>query len=485
MAKTYDPQISIWVIKARKRELIADKVKANSERYSRLNEFDITPFLGQNGTVETSKSIRQPAGTFSITVPDKPYKGESLYALLEPMDLVEIRMSHTGLTDDKGQLPLVMRGFVSGRSRSESISDRKPQRVVRITGHDYGKILQIIQVMYFPNTPTGAAWLDTFKFFSSYMSGADVKTKSVKYFMADVVNLIINPYLADFSALQVPTIPYRNRVLNKMATDISVDASVSAYAPNQFEETSLYQVLKTIMDTPVFNEIFTQDSETEVTLILRPTPFKRVSTGQFIQGTADSKNVFDDDIISITASADDSNVANYFWITAAVYGMDTNRTLMQLTWMSDPKTLEAFDYVNSDRKIFGIRKMQYDHTLLPSEYQQTDNPKDDRIAENKNTLENWMANRRQLLADMSVDNAILESGTLELRGDETIKAGTYLQIYRSGERVGEVYAHTVSHKFAVQQSYTTTATYDRGTMYYERVKSEQSLYFKDVNGGGV
>ena len=56
---------------------------------------DLTPYLGVGGSVRTTKGIREPAGTFSLSFPDQMHKtlGDSLYGLIEPMDMIEIRAS--------------------------------------------------------------------------------------------------------------------------------------------------------------------------------------------------------------------------------------------------------------------------------------------------------------------------------------------------------------------------------------------------------
>src|SRR5690242_8080146 len=54
---------------------------------------DITPYLGIAGTVTTQKTIGASCGAFSLSFADQmhPEYGDTVYALLEPMDMVEIR----------------------------------------------------------------------------------------------------------------------------------------------------------------------------------------------------------------------------------------------------------------------------------------------------------------------------------------------------------------------------------------------------------
>ena len=70
--------------------------------------------------------------------------GDSLYALVEPMDLIEIRIARESHKNSHKDLPIVMRGFVSEIRRDETMGpDGKASRRVIISGQDYGKLLQI------------------------------------------------------------------------------------------------------------------------------------------------------------------------------------------------------------------------------------------------------------------------------------------------------------------------------------------------------
>ena len=65
-----------------------------------MNEgIDLTGFLGEVGGVRVTKSIRESAGGFSITFADAPYVSargvDSVYGIVEPQDLLEIRFRHS------------------------------------------------------------------------------------------------------------------------------------------------------------------------------------------------------------------------------------------------------------------------------------------------------------------------------------------------------------------------------------------------------
>ena len=130
------PRLSVILYKTIGRESI-DGQRAVSVRYKGKSErIDLTPFLDDGSVVRTTKDIREPAGAFSITLFDKPQTAlaplsvseegmalhlESIYGLIEPMDMVEIRMWN-GLGTAPSPYPIVMRGFVSSVRRSERSS---------------------------------------------------------------------------------------------------------------------------------------------------------------------------------------------------------------------------------------------------------------------------------------------------------------------------------------------------------------------------
>lgn len=528
--KTYNPEIQVRLLKNTIRTYIADGKKINTSRYKDVKELDLRPFLGEHSVVETCKSVRQAAGTFSMRFPDQPYNGDSLYAFIEPMDLVEIRMSHDGTQDGNGHYPLIMRGFVSDVSRSEAVNDGKPQRWLTVTGHDFGKILQILPLLQVPDNVSGAKlpW-DGVLMYSMYYLQASAKAMAADTFVEAIINNMVNPYIAGMfgavkpkptptpkAAIGMVTVSTASATASSSATakkppvfptafttDIVPLAlvDVSVYAPMAVADVSLYQMLRTVLDVPMFNEMYCQDSEEAITLVVRPIPFKDLATGSPIQSvTIAAPTVIDDvDIGQLSVTRTDSGVANYFWVTTPFYLPELGQTLDTSALNYDAGKFDLTAYLNCNKTNVGVRKLQCASNLLPLDYRQEDAPKTATITDNTNTLNEWLETRREMLAKMNRDNAILEHGSLQLRGNEAIQPGTYLKLRRGvdpnadqtpsppaqpakSDSIGEVYAHTVSHKFTVYQGYTTTVTFDRGTMFYERVQADNSFYFRETLG---
>ncbi|MBE0436738.1 MAG: hypothetical protein IBX56_13135, partial [Methylomicrobium sp.] len=264
--KVYQPQISVKLIKAFKRKEIAPELAVVADRYSGLDGIDLTPLLSEGGSVQVTRSVRQPAGAFSITLVDKGHDVlmETVYAMIEPMDLIEIRMAREAGAD---AMPIVMRGFVSNIIRNETMHGDKPLRTLTVSGQDFGKLLQIMQIMYLYNTMTGDFFLTEFRWFENYAKDGDVKVKSAKEFVDDVLSNIINPYMQKITTLaRFGSVA----VTHKIQSDVSIDGFISPYTLKQFDNVSFYQVLKTCLDVPVFNEMFIEDREDGVYLVVRP-----------------------------------------------------------------------------------------------------------------------------------------------------------------------------------------------------------------------
>ncbi|MBT7307608.1 MAG: hypothetical protein HN842_05280, partial [Gammaproteobacteria bacterium] len=186
--RIYKPRISVSLNKVKNDSFGGGGFLRNLERGGSI---DLTPFMGLGGSVHTSKSINEPAGTFSISFPDKMSEehSDSVYGLVEPMDQIEIRIAHD---HQSAELPIIMRGFVSSISRSETIGgDGKPSRKVNVVGQDYGKILQIIQIIYLNNSVIGDNIISGFKMLQKY--GVDASANPpIQDFVRDVFTEIVD-----------------------------------------------------------------------------------------------------------------------------------------------------------------------------------------------------------------------------------------------------------------------------------------------------
>ncbi|KVX59330.1 hypothetical protein [Burkholderia cepacia] len=501
--KLFQPQIQVRLIKARPRAEVVNGKRAAASRYgANFTGMDLTPYLSEDGPVAVNKSVREPAGAFSFTLVDRPNGlfAETLYAMIEPMDIIEIRMARC-VADYQGQsssgapyrLPIVMRGFVTTVTRNRSIENGTPQRSITVSGHDYGKLLQIIRIFY--NTLNGGYVandiLTGLQFYWQYASDGAPKIKDARTFLTGVINDIVNPYLAKLTSLQAPS-ERDVAVVKEFLPAVSVESVVSPLSVSAAPEGSVYDFLAGLLDVGPFNELYTEDTEDGVNLVLRPAPFKDYATGEFIDPDAWAESIVlpMGVVQSDSLSRTDANVANFFWVTNAPWQLTSNDTQRQLGNQGDVDSFYMKNYVNTELSIYGLRKMQASVSMAPPGYQGSDSPKAAQYAADNVALLDWLASKREFLALSNKDNAVLESGTIRVRGDEKIKAGMYVTIQTREVRddiqsAGEFYVTGVLQEFQPYHGFFTTMTVERGTNFANRAQSRGTPYFDELDLGGI
>ena len=596
--RLYHPKISVMLYKSVKRQEIVPGVPVATSRYAEQRAYDLTDWLGESSGVHLAKGVRDPAGAFSITLVDKPHKTliETFYALIEPMDIVEIRMAHDPLEYAKPeqgyQLPVVMRGFVSQVTRTETMQGGKPNRAVVITGQDFGKILQIIQIFYLNGSAVGDNLLTELAYFHKYDLASGAKHKPAVEFLTDVLTRIINPYLKRIVMLangqpskplaKGETVEKRRTVLRKKVSDQTIDrkaekkkadalhlsalqhrvnmdsalasgdevgyaaekalmdddlrewkettnridgvseeiveteeeieqlesetnppattaafdvdmmggefsikGTVSPWTVTKFNNDPLYRVLTSLLDVGPYNELFVEDREDSVVLVVRPAPFLDASFNA-VQGVyPKTVTVISDDVVAISTSRRDAGVANYYWVDCSPWSLVSNEDAKMFAASGLPSSFIKFDYLNSDMKYYGVRKMEVNAALLPPGYAIADAPKKEKLQTETLNLQDWLDLRRKTLTEINKDNVVFESGTLRLRGNEKIKAGMQLEIQRGGSVYSSCYAVRVEHEFTPFGGFFTTVIFERGTGFIERSQQQEGVYRREIDGKGV
>jgi hypothetical protein len=99
--QVFSPQISVILRKNIGRATVAGTIAASQRFQGTARTLDLTPYLGETGAVVVSKNVRDAMGTWSVTLADDlaPGQLESLYGVIEPMDVVEIRMARDAGVD--------------------------------------------------------------------------------------------------------------------------------------------------------------------------------------------------------------------------------------------------------------------------------------------------------------------------------------------------------------------------------------------------
>lgn len=484
--QTFHPKISVKLVKAVKRGEVVPGRNA-SGRYAGLDAIELTDFLGENGTITVSKSVREPAGGFSFVLRDQrhPKYLDTIAALIEPMDLVEIRMCRDPSSYKAGDWPpIVMRGLVSEVLRTETMQGGKPQRTVTINGQDFGKILQILMIYYLNHSAVGDNILSEFAFFHKYASTGSAKIKSANEFAVETVEQVINPYLKRLTALANGA-ALGAKVINEWSVEASVLGSVSPWAVSSFNNVSIYQMLTSLLDVGPFNELFVEDTADGVKLVLRPHPFLDAA-GKPVQGkAAEVVAITDDDIVTMSLSRSDAGVANYYWVSNSRWTLMSNEDAQLAAMTGNTESFVLFEYLNAKSAIYGVRKMEVETVLGPPGYGFIEAQTGDELIEQTNLLGGWLDFRRQILANTNKDNVVFESGQLQVRGNERLKAGRQLVITRANARPVTGYITKVTHSFSPFQGFITNLTLERVTNFIERSTAQEPQYLPEVNAKGA
>ena len=481
-AKTFAPKAQVLIHKNIVRDTTDGKTPV-SPRYKGIQKtIDITPFLGEGDFIRTTKSVREPAGAFVVSVSAKPDKKDmdQLYGLLEPMDCVEIRFSHEP-HKSTGKLPIIMRGFITDIRFTESIESGKPVRRVTLSGQDYGKIWQIMQIHYFKNYTLGDSLITNFKFFAKY--GAAFNVMNVGEFVQVVIEKVINDdFLEKMSTReggattgsqeqgeggQTATSP-----ILKLKTDIQTkEGVVSPFGVNSFDGGTVYSLLAQHGDVGPWNELFIEDREDAPYVVYRPNPFKSLD-GKMVMDVKmpEVVEVSGGDVVAQSVGRSDVNVANYYWVDLMRFEMVHGSLQRSVAAQGDTDSFFLQKHKNSDPLLYGLRKMMEVTQQGSADSKHHGNGLDaGQLKTEMKLSEDWITKRRKQLMEQNKDNVMLETGSITVRGNEKIKPGVYVNLTR-GTIKSESYAVTVDHEFVAFSHFKTTFSFERGTGFAERTK---------------
>lgn len=475
--KTFKPSASIVLRKNIGRATIGDNIAASERFRGARRDIELLDYLGENGSIVVSKSVREPAGMFTIALTDKmvPELEDSLYGLVEPMDVIDIRMArdksvYAGAVEKS--MPMMMRGLVTGIRRSNVMSPNGPVRAVIISGQDYGKILQIMQIQYLPGFVLGQDLLTSFNLVVNYGPGATGFESAAK-FIVSLVEEVVNPFI---STMKEQAVANAGQGSTSPMSLLGVDAvdfggGVSPYGANQWPGGAIYELMTYFGDVGPWAELFVEDREEGPYIVYRPTPFKAVD-GSVIQTANELAiiDITDEWLIQLDVGRSDAGVANYFWVGAPRYTL-ANGALLQAAAQQEgatgPSAPQQGDYPNSASKLYGFRIMKHDS----QQGQRVDGQPEEDFEQGSEVGIAMIEEKRTVLIANNKDNIVFEDGTMRLRGDERIRAGCYVRLTRRGNEdlISENYAPQVVHEYTFD-GYITTVSFERGTGFIERLK---------------
>lgn len=486
------PKLQVTLLKnvGRKTHELATGVPTSKRFDGQAAVVDLTPYVGEYGSVRTSKTVHDPAGTFSLTLTDmiNPDGQDSLYGTIEPMDAIHIRMIGDGYkaAANGGIIPIMMRGLVTEVRRQEGMgADGKPQRSVVISGRDMGLIWQQMEIFLMPNSPqANSALITEFPFFAQF--GLALSVQPVEDFLQGVVDKVINPYLDSMRKQQgAGTV---DPIIN-FTTDIHVnDANVMVYGLGGWNAGTIYSLLMQYLDVGAFNELFVEDRESGPVIVYRPNPFFAADRKKFILPSKEgySVGVVDldrPDVVSLTAVRSSDDVANYYWIDAPRVGLNAPENLRMSAYAGDPNSFYVQDYGNVNPNLYGSRRMVSATQLGGRGETNTGNgiPDGPENTASDTSAIGWVTTRRKQLIAQNRDNVVLERGSMRLKGNEQIRAGKYILLTHGNMR-SLYYCVGVQHDYVPFGGYTTTVQFERGTGFIDRVQ-QNAPYFSELAQG--
>ncbi len=484
MIRTFRPQCRVLITKNVQRSGVASE---------QAGVFDITPWLGDTGTVQYRKSLYQPCGSIVIVIPDRPFgingRTDSLYGLIEPTDGIEIYMARSpeqyGWNESAvGNCPALARGFVRSIARDEKIGgDGKPSRNVIIQGQDYGAVFDMLRVWNLKTAVLG--YPDIFDAFYKY--GVDYQPLPTAKFMQIFVDLA-NQWL--------DAIYNKGGWTWRIDTDFRVSEGTHVMQGINGQEGPLWGLMLREMDSP-WNELFLEDRQQNPTLVYRPTPWRSYAangnslTGSYLpQGTqtitAESVEINDRDIVMLSPSRSDADVQNMYWLNnpTAIQGLVINQVMAAAVRGENNELIFDTGHEHNDPTIYGERLFTGQFRQWPNETQQ--NPigaaKASWEANNNTHFPAWWKQRMLWLHQANRDNSIFEQGSMLIKGNERVRIGQYIVVLR-GNTQWESYAQDVVHSFQPYQSYTTQISFGRGTGFWARTLNPASPTFQEGRRG--
>lgn len=477
---TFNPKVEVRLIKLVTR---SDGVAARFSGADR--EVDLTPFLGERSIVRTTKSVREPAGSFTISIPDQPdpKTGDTLYALVEPMDMIEVRGARKPHFYSGQRLPLIMRGFVSSVTRSEAMPGGRPERVVVIEGQDAGKLWLINQVFWSVAVALGEPMLDTFGMLAAV--GIDPRPQEVAAFMDQLAKKVMNPKVAALAA-------YANKAVPGFAVDALVPDGVCAVQIAAQTQGPLWNYVELFADRP-WNEAYIdqltpdRDANEGPVLVHRPAPFRDLTGAYIIPGATDPGTMALDisQVVSLSVSRSDSRTANFFWVPPGDGMLDSQQSVTASVLANATGTLLDLDHPNCAQQLYGIRQMTAQSRLMPSNLGTlTAMLAPGEQPASGSDITQWYVLRANQLRRMNEDNAALEEGSMVVQGSETLRAGKYVSLTR-GAITSMAYVPAVSHTIPAMGPWTTTLAMERGTGFLERAKVQGKPFFLEGRQGAL
>ena len=450
-------------------------VPSKSATAAKPDQIDLTRYMTENDSVKTVKSMNQPGGGFTITFADQLASEvqDTIYALIEPMDLIEFRASRHPENFAGQDLPLIMRAYVSSIQRDESIGDDgTPQRQIVVRGIDSGKIWQMNQVLFMYEQAVAKSFLLPLQLLAE--NGLDGGTLPVGDYMQKLVDYM-NTKVEQLAA-------YGNQLIPKFVLKSTVMQGRAWIQSVGTKQGPIWTYAEAFADRP-WNELFLLDEEDGPVLYFRPAAFKDLEGNYVIDGAVDpgSFDIAAVEILSMSVFRSDARVANFYWVEPDNGLLGSNGGVTATT-IVNALPLDA-NYPNDSATLYGERIMQATTQLQPNELTISPAMLPAALrAEANGQWVSWYTLRSEQLKAMNRDNSVLEEGSATVNGREDIIMGQYVRFTR-GTVVSEAYVTQVAHVFSPLRSWVSQLSLARGTGFYSRSRATDVPFFAEGQDG--
>jgi len=276
--------------------------------------------------------------------------------------------------------------------------------------------------------------------------------------------------------------PLSSSLPRAITSDIAV-APATVSPGVQSHQGTIYELLRTYGDVGPWNELFMEDREDGVAMVYRAAPFiKTDGTDEQVQAEAPRPVYIDipaTDIVQRSLRRSDDNVVNFFWVSNPRFMLTADIQRKQEATAGNAPDVSLGQYPNASVDLYGIRLMYLNSEQGAADMSTHDTGRDQtEVEHNGSAAVTFMDARRRVLADSNRDNVTLESGRLLVRGNERIKAGTYLRI-TTGTLVATYYVNRVTHRMVPYQPFFTEVDVSRGTGFIARVLQSGAPYYEE------
>lgn len=202
-------------------------------------------------SVQTQKSLSQPVGTATITLVPRQVGFENepkqnWFYRINPMDFFTVEMKE----DIYSPWVTVMTGFVD-QVRQNFIGGNKPQRVITVTGSDFGKILTRSNIDAFANIKDineSQTFIKTKNKTNLYQS-PDLSSPVIGTLQAGMIHEVVNQ-IGDFYYIEAQRFGYGYVYVNDVTVFKKADAPASAKAKQLADFLLLNAIQLTAGNTP-------------------------------------------------------------------------------------------------------------------------------------------------------------------------------------------------------------------------------------------